>query len=63
MCEREYFSSLSSLPGSGLEMVTCETEVQGYQVVVVGDWALNRARWALNRVSQPLHLSCYNVSR
>jgi hypothetical protein len=44
VCEREYFSSLCSLPGSGLEMVTSDTEIQGYQVAVIRDWALNRAR-------------------
>ena len=48
MCEREYFSSLCSLPGSGLEMVASDTEVQGYQVAVIRDWALNRARYMTN---------------
>jgi hypothetical protein len=44
VCERAHFASLCSLPGSGMEVVTSETEIQGYRVAVLGEWALNRAR-------------------
>ena len=50
MCERANFLSLSALPGSALEVVTEETEIQGYRMAVLKEWALNRARWALFRV-------------
>ena len=50
VCERANFLSLSALPGSALEVVTEETEIQGYRMAVLREWALNRARWALLRV-------------
>ena len=50
VCERANFLSLSALPGSALEVVTEETEIQGYRMAVLREWALNRARWALFRV-------------
>ena len=44
VCERAHFSSLCSMPGSGLEQVTTDAELQGYRIAVLADWALNRAR-------------------
>ena len=45
MCERAHFISLCSLPGSGMELVEREVELQGYRVAILQDWALNRARY------------------
>ena len=60
MCERAHFISLCSLPGTGLELVAREVELQGYRVAVLQDWALDRARYSpewsrsqFRRVSSP----------
>ena len=45
MCERSQFLCLCSRPGSGVEVVAREVEIQGYRVAVLREWALNRARY------------------
>ena len=45
MCETERFSRLAELPSSCFKVVRKGVVMEGYQMAVIQEWALNRARW------------------
>ena len=45
MCETERFSRLAELPSSCFKVVRKGVVMEGYQMAIIQEWALNRARW------------------
>ena len=59
MCETERFSRLAELPSSCFKVVKRGVVMEGYQMAVIQEWALNRARWVY-RSSFPVFLDKQN---
>ena len=58
VCETERFSRLAELPSSCFKVVRRGVVMEGYQMAVIQEWALNRARWVSRMYHRHVSFVC-----